>query len=48
MALLLVCFELKSDSFSYRIQVHSIPKLQRYQLGTPISTDQNRCADTLN
>jgi hypothetical protein len=29
-ALLLVCLELKSDSFSYRTQLHSIPKLQHY------------------
>jgi transposase-like protein len=28
--LLLVCLELKSDSFSYRTQLHSIPKLQHY------------------
>jgi hypothetical protein len=30
-ALLLVCLELKSDSFSYRTQLHSIPKLQHYR-----------------
>jgi hypothetical protein len=29
--LLLVCLELKSDSFSYRTQLHSIPKLQHYR-----------------
>ena len=31
-ALLLVRLELKSDSFSYRTQLHSIPKLQHYPL----------------
>jgi hypothetical protein len=30
-ALLLVCLELKSDSFSYRTQLHSIRKLQHYR-----------------
>jgi hypothetical protein len=29
-ALLLVCLELKSDSLSYRTQLHSTPKLQHY------------------
>jgi hypothetical protein len=32
---LLVCLELKSDSFSYRTQLHSIPKLQHYPMGYP-------------
>jgi hypothetical protein len=31
-SLLLVCLELKSDSFSYRTQLHSIPKLQHYHI----------------
>src|SRR5260370_36357468 len=34
-ALLLVCLELRSDSFSYRTQLHSIPKLQHYLSTTP-------------
>jgi hypothetical protein len=28
----LECLELRSDSFSYRTQLHSIPKLQHYLL----------------
>jgi hypothetical protein len=33
----MVCLELKSDSFSYRTQLHSIPKLQHFQNKTTLA-----------
>jgi mevalonate pyrophosphate decarboxylase len=39
----LVCLELKSDSFSYRTQLHSIPKLQHYR-NVPMTTTSSKSA----